>query len=630
MFSKETSPANVLANASGKFSRNVLIIILLWFSIVPFTKKWDNPLSWDVFGYYLYTPAAVLWHDPALKDFSKAETINNKYENTGTYYQGGKTENGSWMIKYTMGLALLESPFFLAAHLYASKAGYPADGFSLPYQTAMYFAHFIYVLIGFIFLRKALLRLFSDKITACLLLLVTAGTNYYAMAMLVRGITPIHALEFSLISLLLFLTILMHEAPSKKRAALLGLVFGFIVLVRPSDILIIIIPLMWGVGSFKKFKEKILALIKGHIAEVLLFAAAAFAVLLPQMLYWKLVSGSYLLFSYNNNPGEGFEFLHPYIVQTLFSFRKGWLVYTPLMLFSIAGLWSLYKNNRGLFMPVILFFILNIYLISSWSCWWYAGCFGQRALVDSYPVMLIPFGCFLNEMAEMSNKLFKYCCYTLITLFVLLNIFQTWQYEHRIIDGSRMTKAYYFRTFGKTSVSYDDKKLLLLNRGEAIFTNEYEYNSHVLFSENFEDAAEAQKKQCNDSIVKSGKYSLQLDSVFNFSANKEAAFFDITKKDHAWIRCSGWYFAAAEMTNNELDLVVTFVNHKGYLYNYIAADVMKITKGPVKAGQWNKFTLDYLTPEVRSVSDKINIYFWYRGKRPVYVDDLKAEVFEKK
>ncbi len=300
--------------SKNKLSLSVLLIILLWFSIVPMTKKWGNPLTWDVFGYYLYVPATFIWNDVALKDFGKVEEANLKYENTDSYYQGSKTEEGNWMIKYSMGLAMLETPFFFVAHKLAPSLGYPADGFSRPYQLAMFFAHFFYLLIGFIFLRKVLLKLFSDKITAILLLLVVIGTNYYTMAMLV-GVTPIHSLEFSLVSIFLFLTISFHENATKRKAVFLGIVYGLIILVRPSDILVGIIPLFWGVSSFKTLKEKITMIFKNQKLEIVLFGILLFVVLFPQLYYWKIVAGKWLLFSYNNNPGEGFEFLSPYLSE---------------------------------------------------------------------------------------------------------------------------------------------------------------------------------------------------------------------------------------------------------------------------------------------------------------------------
>ena len=122
--------APIASTQKGKSSLVVLWCLIAWFTIYPITNKWNNPIAWDAFGYYLYLPATFIWDDPVLKDFSPVEKINQKYHNTVTYYQGGKTTTGNWMIKYTMGEAVLEAPFYFIAHVLAPKFNYEADGFS--------------------------------------------------------------------------------------------------------------------------------------------------------------------------------------------------------------------------------------------------------------------------------------------------------------------------------------------------------------------------------------------------------------------------------------------------------------------------------------------------------------------
>jgi hypothetical protein len=174
-------------SAKKNFSKTILLLLIALFSIVGLTKKWQNPLSWDAFGYHLYLPATFLWHDVQLEDFSKVEKINNLYQCTGTFYQGARTENGSWLIKYTMGLAMMEAPFFFAAHLLAPSLGYPADGLSRPYQLAFLLAHLFTCLSALVFLRKVLLKFFSDPVSGWLMLLLVLGTTFYVMALLTGG-----------------------------------------------------------------------------------------------------------------------------------------------------------------------------------------------------------------------------------------------------------------------------------------------------------------------------------------------------------------------------------------------------------------------------------------------------------
>ena len=613
------------------FSRTVLILLIALFSIVGISKKWQNPLSWDAFGYHLYLPAAFLWDDVQLKDFSKVEQINSQYQSTGTLYQGEKTENGSWMIKYTIGLAVMEAPFFLTAHLVAPSLGYAADGFSNPYQLAFLLAHFIYLFIGLVFLRRVLLKFFDDKITGWLLMLLVFGTNFYVMALLTGGMTPVHTLEFSILATVLYYTLAWHEKASWKSAVGLGVALGLAVLVRPSDIVFGLVPLLWNVKDVASLKDKLktLAFRRQHI----LFIAVVFLLIIfPQLYYWKKVAGSWLLFTYSNNPGEGFDFSSPHLWSFLFSFRKGWLIYTPLMIFSLIGFVSLYRKNITIFWPLLVFFLANLYVISSWSCWWYAGSFSQRAMVDSYALMLIPMGYFLMDLFDWQKAIYTKSVIGILGVLIALNLFQSWQYSQQILDDSRMTASYYFRIFGKTSVTAADKKLLLIGRstGETeVFDETADYKKKILFENNFNVPPPDQLSRYSDTLAKEGAWCFRLDSTLVYTRRMEKQYSTITRKDHAWIRTTFWYYPVYSAEEAKLSLVVTFDHNDAY-YKYEAADIGINATQKAIPGQWNKFVFDYLTPEVRSKNDKVNIYLWLRGKGPVYIDDLKVEAFEKK
>lgn len=64
-------------------------------------------------------------------------------------------------------------------------------------------------------------------------------------------------------------------------------------------------------------------------------ALAALVVFIPQFLYWKHVTGQFIFFSYKNT--EGFDFMKPHILNVLFSFKKSLFVYTPVLIFVVAG-----------------------------------------------------------------------------------------------------------------------------------------------------------------------------------------------------------------------------------------------------------------------------------------------------
>ena len=74
------------------------------------------------------------------------------------------TEKGRRYIKYTVGVPLLETPFFFLAHAYANASPkYEANGWTKPYMLTVGFATITYVLIGFYFLIGLLKRFFDGR-----------------------------------------------------------------------------------------------------------------------------------------------------------------------------------------------------------------------------------------------------------------------------------------------------------------------------------------------------------------------------------------------------------------------------------------------------------------------------------
>lgn len=605
-----------------KFTFKILTIVFigLFITLNTIYFRAANSLSWDVFGYYLYLPLTFIYHDLSLKDLTIVNEIIEKYHNTITFYQGVPMPNGNHIIKYTAGISIFYSPFFFIGHIAAKILNYPTDGFSLPYQYAIVCGGLIYALIGILALAKVLSRFFSDKIVAFVLLIIVFGTNYIPHITMYSQNTMSHNYLFMTYALILWFTIRWHETKLLKFAIGLGILCGLTILSRPSEIVCLIIPALWGVSKINFWEER-WNYFKTHIKHLILFSIIVLCIGSIQLIYWKIYTGKLFFNSYGGNAGEGFEFLSPFTLQVLFSFRKGWLIYTPVMIFAILGFIELYRKNRSVFYALFIYFLLNLYIVSSWSCWWYAETFSQRALIPSYPIMAISLGYFLEWIKN--NRLILNLSIALIISMIGLNVFQTTQFHKGIIHGARMTKDYYFATFGKLDeVSEDTKKLLLINRsfdGKEQFENLSEYQLSKIQKLDFENSDKR-----DTSIAYLGNASIKLDSNINFSPNLELKYSEITEKDHAWIRISAWIYPTQDLNKHPCSIVANF-KHKKYEYKYKAFD---LDSKNIKINQWNKVTFDYLTPEVRRKSNKLQVYAWYRGKAPLYLDDLQIEAFE--
>ncbi|MFA5417121.1 MAG: hypothetical protein WC341_01555 [Bacteroidales bacterium] len=612
-------------NSRFKVYSILALIIVLSFNIydrVTHTPK--NPISWDTFGYYLYLPATFIYHDLGLKDKAVIDNIIDKYNSTSTFYQASHVQNGNWIMKYSMGMAILYSPGFMVGHILAQYMDYPTDGFSKPYQWTLIANSILIFFIGMLVLRKVLNRFFTDKITAILLLLLFFGTNYFSYSTFSAEMP--HSYLFTMYALILWQTILWHENHKRKHIWALAFFIGLATLARPTEVIAILIPLLWNVTNKETLFKKI-NLIKNNKAQLLQFVIIMLLIGSLQVIYWKIFSGDFIYYSYQN-PGEGFEFLWPYTLKTLFSFRKGWLIYTPLMIFALWGFVYLYKRNKGVFVPLFIFFIVNLYIVSSWSCWWYAQSMGQRALIQSYAVLSIPFGYFLTSLSKKST-IIKIVMSLIILFFAILNQFQVWQFSKGILSLDRMTMPYYFKTFGKMVHNKEYDTLLLVDRSnlnEKVPDNQ-SFEHTVLKIFDFEKDSSNTDLHYSNLYAYQGAYSFVMDSSIQFSPGFKIKYKDINCKEYAWFRISVWVYPVYPLNETSASLIVSF-QHKGDNYKYRGIDLDKPEiASQLKLNQWNKITMDYLTPEVRSKNDNLVVYVWNRGKKSIYFDDLIIEMY---
>lgn len=249
-----------------------------------------------------------------------------------------------------------------------------------------------------------------------------------------------------------------HVKDSKTNFYIFSLIAGFICLIRPSEFIVLFFPLFIGVTSAVTLKEKLkqLASLKLHlIIGLILFLMP----ILPQLILWKIQSGQWFFFSYGT--GEGFFWKDPQIANVLFSYRKGFFTYTPIMMLSIVGIGILYKKNKNLFLPILLYLLVNLYLISSWWDWAYGASFGMRALVHTYVFMVIPLAYFVDWILIKSKiKVLQIAFYLVILFSCVLNVFQSNLYKHGIIDFDGMTKEAYWFTFFKKEYTQEDFEYL--------------------------------------------------------------------------------------------------------------------------------------------------------------------------
>ncbi|MFZ2285942.1 MAG: glycosyltransferase family 2 protein [Bacteroidales bacterium] len=437
----------------GLAGRNWLSALIIAFIVTFMTvnmlivKHWRDEqrvIEWDAISYYAYLPAAFIYHDLSL---SFADGYDGPHKLIVWPERGPE---GKYVIKTTMGLSLIWMPFFLSGHVAALITGADAGGYSEPYKFFLLVSALVFLCIGLIFLRRILLAHASDRITALVLASFAFGTNLYWYT-LFQG-TMAHVYSFALISAFVWYSMKWHEAGTQKvwSAMRLGLLLGLVSLIRPTNIIIMIFFLLYGITSRKTLRQRIKDLMSGY-GYLLLICLMIIVVWLPQMIYWKEMTGQWLYFSYGSD--ERFFFGDPAILKGLFSWRKGLFVYTPLLLFSFAGILTLWAGRSPHALAVTVFVPLNIYFIFSWWCWWYGGGFGQRAFIDSYALMAVPVAALLTATLAAGKKWVITLTFCAFLLLMSTGIFNNLQYYYGAIHWDSMTKEAYLDSFGRVRPS---------------------------------------------------------------------------------------------------------------------------------------------------------------------------------
>jgi len=430
------------------------ILIALMTGTMLSEKHWREEqriIEHDAISYYAWLPATFIYHDLSL---SFADNYQGPHKFIVWPEKGPR---GKYVIKTSMGLSLLWTPFFLAGHVAALISGADAGGYSPPYKFFLLVSALFFLAAGLVYLRRILLQDASDTITAIVLAAFVIGTNLYWYT-LYQG-TMSHVYSFALISAFIWYSIKWYSEGGRKAwsALRLGLLIGLITLIRPTNIIIVLFFLFYGItraGSLRQRGREIVA----DYRLLALIALTAFIVWLPQMVYWREMTGHWVYFSYGSD--ERFFFADPAIIKGLFSWRKGLFIYTPLMVFAFAGIFVLCKRRSPYVLPVTIIVPLNIYIIFSWWCWWYGGGFGQRAFIDSYALMAVATASLLSAGIGPGKKWIRYPVMAAFLLLASLGIFYNFQYYHGAIHWDSMTREAYFDSFGRVRPSERFNQLL--------------------------------------------------------------------------------------------------------------------------------------------------------------------------
>jgi hypothetical protein len=118
------------------------------------------------------------------------------------------------------------------------------------------------------------------------------------------------------------------------------------------------------------------------------------------------------------------------------------------MMLAVLAIPLTWKYARSFSLSLLIFVPLNIYIVLSWWCWWYGGCFGQRSFIDSFALLSLPIAALLQWLVSLS--LWKrVALYFIFISCIAISIKHTMQYYYGSIHWDSMTKEAYWDSIGR-------------------------------------------------------------------------------------------------------------------------------------------------------------------------------------
>jgi hypothetical protein len=408
------------------------------------TGRATTPIRSDGYSYYVYLPAWFIYHDPSLASVARDCCGGEFPAFTAIIHWPGTRR---WVNAHPIGVAVLQAPFFLAAHRLTKWSNLAADGFTLYYQHAAGIAGGFWAIAGLVLMRRLLIRRFSDGVTAATIAVLFCGTGLVHYATYDSSYS--HAYSFFLLAALLNVTEdwwgpAVAEATAgkqRRRAALLGLVAGLIVLTRHTNILLLLVVPLYGFGQLRSVR-RLIGIAITHRRDVVIAAGVAVLVVLPQLALYKAATGQWIVSSY----GElGFHFASPHLWGVLFSVQKGVFFWSPVLLLAVAGFWLRRDATRPFAIATLSVFAADAYLIASWWDWQFGASYGHRGFIDLLPLFAVGLAGFFAWSAERPLRLAF--ASTVTTLLVALSLFQMLQYWNGVMPISDVTWEQYKAVF---------------------------------------------------------------------------------------------------------------------------------------------------------------------------------------
>lgn len=605
------------------------IVLLCCLGFYAFFGKNSAVFYGDALGYYLYLPATFIYHnhkeiENLPEDQGISRFVRGYAKEVG---EGRRSAKGYLVNQYTYGTALMEVPAFAVAHGWEKLAGRPANGFSETYKNAIRILTMLYGAAGLYLTFRLLRKRFSSLVAHLSTALLLLGTNLFWFVLHQSGMA--HVPLFFLFALLLYLTERVHSSGKRTFSfALLGLVAGLITVIRPLDGLCVLLPAFYILGSANPVRSKVLFLKQN--GRLWALTVVAFLIpILPQLLYWKWLTGSFLYDSYGDK--QTLNLLRPELWNGLFGASNGWLFYTPLMILAVLGLLRSWRLG-GFRWAVPVFLLCYTWSIYGWYVPNYPNGLGSRPMVDVYAVWALPLAASLEWALKLRIRRTLTAIAVLTLFFVGVNISFSVQQALGVIRSEDTNYTYVLSKAFQYNVSYDD--LVTWDIG----VRQPDRSRLIPAGPDTVLKATQLKASENLSIDSLGNTYLQINGEYSpmlITVKGET----LLKRSARWIECSG-IFKPFKANGNPYQIpMMVFEAKRGdqnlAWYGIRINNKLGVAEHPAlkpvflhfHSGYWGRVSGFVPIPPQLKPEDELRLFIWNIAREPLGVREIRMSFF---
>jgi hypothetical protein len=315
------------------------------------------------------------------------------------------TPTGYAQSAWTVGPAFAWAPFFAAAHpiaarLSASGAEVSTNGISYPYRQAVCIAGLFYALLGAWFSWRFVAMFFANGLAAGAVAFTITGS--FLLWYIVKEPSMTHAPSMAGVAAFAWMWAATYGRRTRVQWAALGLLAGFITMLRWQNALFAIMPaceaLLMLVGQARRGERDALV---ATLSAGAIFTISATIAFVPQMLAWKAIYGTYLAVS---PVGPQIRWWNPHLVDVLWSSRNGLFSWSPVLYAGAIGLVPFARARPAIGLPAIIAIAAMTYFNASIQDWWGSAGYGGRRFDGTIPLFALGVAAIAERAADLTRR----------------------------------------------------------------------------------------------------------------------------------------------------------------------------------------------------------------------------------